>query len=93
MFRPRGGLAGLLQRLLVGALGLAALVAAMVFWFAALLMLLALGAVFGGWWWWKLRGLRRTLRAAGTNARGVVIEGEVLREESTPPRLPPGAAP
>ena len=91
--RPRAGVAGLLQRLLVGVLGVAAFIAAMAFSLVALLTLLTAGSVFALRWWWKLRGLRQTMSASRAGPRGVVIEGEVLREEISPPRLPPGELP
>ena len=91
--RPRTGLIGLFQRLLAGVLGVVAFIVGLAFSLVALLTLIATSGALALRWWWTLRGVRQSRPGSSTNPRGVVIEGEVLREERTSTRLPPGDVP
>ena len=71
----------------VAALGVFAL--ALTFSVALFAVVITVGVVVWGYLWWKTRALRKQMREHPPTGRGMVIEGEVIREveiEDRPPR-------
>ena len=71
---------GLLSKLLTAAVGMAALVAVLVFSFLAFIAIAVIGLMVGAYLWWKTRELRRRMREQPQGGR--IIEGEATRETS-----------
>lgn len=73
--------------------GAALLVAGFFFSLIVIAILLGVGAIGGTYLWWKTRTLRREMREQLQAAQqrmnpdqgGVIVEGEVIREERAPP--------
>ena len=73
--------------------GTALLVAGFFFSLIVIAVLLSVGAIGGTYLWWKTRTLRREMRERLQAAQqrmnpdqgGVIVEGEVVREERHPP--------
>ena len=88
----------LLHKLIAFVLGAGFLVLAFMFSLVALAVIVVVGLGVWGWLWWKTRAVRKQMReqmaeqmnnptaAASATRDGLIIEGEVIREESSPPR-------
>jgi uncharacterized protein HemX len=89
----------LISKILAFILGAGFLVLAFMFSLVALAVIVVVGLGVWGWLWWKTRAVRKQMReqmgeqmrnpaASATSASrdGYIIEGEVIREESSPTR-------
>lgn len=88
----------LLSKFIAFILGAGFLVLAFMFSLVALAVIVVVGLGVWGWLWWKTRAVRKQMReqmaeqmnnptaAASATRDGFIIEGEVIREESSPPR-------
>lgn len=88
----------LISKILAFILGAGFLVLAFMFSLVALAVIVVVGLGVWGWLWWKTRAVRKQMReqmgeqmrnpaaAATTSRDGYIIEGEVIREESSPTR-------
>lgn len=86
----------LLQKIVAAVVTVAVFALALMFSVVLFAVVLTVGAAAWGYLWWKTRALRKAMRAqgeaTGAHGRGLVIEGEVIREVRTgegAPR-PPG---
>jgi uncharacterized protein HemX len=85
---------GLLGKILAFVVGAGFLVLAFMFSLVALAVIVVVGLGVWGWLWWKTRAIRKQMReqmneqstTAAPARDGFVIEGEVIREESSPSR-------
>ena len=86
----------LLGKLVAFILGAAFLVLAFMFSLVALAVIAVAGLALWGWLWWKTRAVRKQMReqmhmseptpGAAAQRDGLIIEGEVVREETPPTR-------
>ncbi len=95
--RGDGAPPSLLQKLVAVVVAAAVFSLALMFSVVLFAVVLTVGAAAWGYLWWKTRALRKTMRAQGEarmraqdqaagahgSARGLVIEGEVIREVRT----------
>jgi uncharacterized protein HemX len=88
----------LISKILAFVVGAGFLVLVFMFSLVALAVIVVVGLGVWGWLWWKTRTVRKQFReqmaeqmsnpaaAAAANRDGFIIEGEVIREESSPIR-------
>ena len=88
----------LISKILAFVVGAGFLVLAFMFSLVALVVIVVVGLGVWGWLWWKTRAVRKQMReqmaeqmnnpaaAAAATRDGYIIEGEVIREESSPTR-------
>ena len=88
----------LISKILAFVVGAGFLVLAFMFSLVALVVIVVVGLGVWGWLWWKTRAVRKQMReqmaeqmnnpaaAASATRDGFIIEGEVIREESSPTR-------
>lgn len=87
---------GIISKIVAFILGAGLLVLAFMFSLVALAILAVGGLAVWGWLWWKTRAIRQQMndmhmemkdaRQSHTSDNGHIIEGEVIRESTTPVR-------
>jgi len=79
----------LLQKIVTVLVTIAVFGVALMFSVVLFAIVVTVGAVAWGYLWWKTRALRKQMREHPPTGRGMIIEGEVIREveiEDRPPR-------
>ncbi|MDD3677418.1 MAG: hypothetical protein RBS10_11745 [Thauera propionica] len=87
--RGDGAPPSLLQKIVTVLVTIAVFGVALMFSVVLFAVVVTVGAVAWGYLWWKTRALRKQMREHPPTGRGMVIEGEVIREveiEDRPPR-------
>ena len=70
----------LLQKIIAAIVTVAVFAVALMFSVVFFAVVVTVGAVAWGYLWWKTRALRKQMRDHPPTGRGMVIEGEVIRE-------------
>ncbi|WP_068637189.1 hypothetical protein [Thauera butanivorans] len=80
-FGARGGTPpSLLQKIVAAIVTVAVFGVALMFSVVFFAVVVTVGAVAWGYLWWKTRALRKQMRDHPPAGRGMVIEGEIIRE-------------